>query len=278
MPGEYPSARRRSARRTRGRRAGAEHDLADPAYPASQGPDEFDGTGPRAAETELAQPAWSDAWDADSPKPSRSRGASGREDRYRGSRGQGETDGQDTAHTDDDPEARARQICLRQLSLAPKTRAQLKDAMRKRDIPDDVADSVLSRFTDVGLIDDAAFARAWVESRHYGKGLAGRALKAELRRRGVADDDIKDAVATIDPDSEAETARRLVERKLAGTRGQPQQVRTRRLAGMLARKGYPPGLAFRVIREALEAEGADGPFDEDSFTDAPEDCYEPYTE
>ena len=270
MPGEYPSARRRSARWTRGRRAGAEHDLADPDYRASQGPDEFGGAGSGAAGTELAQPAWSDAWDADSPKPARS----GRKREYQG---QGEPEGRDV-QTGVDPEARARQICLRQLSLAPKTRAQLKDAMRKRDIPEDVAESVLSRFTDVGLIDDAAFAKAWVESRHYGKGLAGRALKAELRRRGVADDDIKDAVAAIDPDSEAETARRLVERKLAATSGQPAQVRTRRLAGMLARKGYPPGLAFRVIREALEAEDAEEALVDDSFADLSDDCYEPYTE
>lgn len=157
-----------------------------------------------------------------------------------------------------DPEARARQICLQQLTLAPKTRAQLEDALRKRGIPGEVADAVLDRFTEAGLIDDAAFARAWVESRHYGKGLAGRALSAELRRRGVDDEEIREAVAALAPDTEAETARRLVQHKLAGIRGQPVQVRTRKLAGMLARKGYPAGLAFRVIREALEAEGAEG--------------------
>lgn len=156
-----------------------------------------------------------------------------------------------------DPEERARQVCLQQLALAPKTRTQLKEALCKRGIPDDVADTVLGRFAEVGLIDDAAFARAWVESRHYSKGLAGRALSAELRRRGVNDEEIREAVATLDPDAEAETARRLVQQKLATTKGQPDQARTRKLAGMLARKGYPAGLAFRVIREALEAERAE---------------------
>lgn len=185
-----------------------------------------------------AQPAWSAEWtEEDREKRRRERGKK---------------------REPDDRESRARQICLRQLSLAPKTRAQLHEALTKRDIPADVAESVLSRFADVGLIDDAAFARAWVESRHYSKGLAGRALKAELRRRGVDEDDIKDAVATLGPDAEAEAARHLVERKLASTKGQPAQARTRRLAGMLARKGYPAGLAFRVIREALEAEAAEG--------------------
>jgi regulatory protein len=170
----------------------------------------------------------------------------------------------------DDPEARARQICLRLLTLAPRTRAQLADALRKRGIPDEAADEVLSRFEDVGLIDDAAFARSWVESRHYGRGLAGRALSAELKQRGVAPDEIRAAIdEQLPPDAEATAARRLVDRKLNSTRGLPPEQRTRRLAGQLARKGYPAGLSFRVIREALEAEGDlafpedEPPFDEE---------------
>jgi regulatory protein len=166
-----------------------------------------------------------------------------------------------------DPEARARQVCLRLLTLAPRTRAQLAEALRKRGIPDEVADEVLSRFADVGLIDDAAFARAWVESRHYSRGLAGRALSAELKQRGVAADEIRAAIdEQLGPDAEVSAARRLVAGRLAATRGLPPEQRTRRLAGLLARKGYPAGLAFRVIREALEAEGeAAFPEDEPSF-------------
>jgi regulatory protein len=163
----------------------------------------------------------------------------------------------------DDPEARARQICLRLLTLEPRTRAQLAGALRRRGIPDHVADSVLERFTDAGLIDDAAFARAWVESRHYSRGLAGRALTAELRQRGVDDEEIREAVAELGPDADVTTARDLVARKLAATKGQPAQARMRRLAGMLARKGYSPGLAFRVIREAMETEGTDADLEEE---------------
>jgi regulatory protein len=172
----------------------------------------------------------------------------------------------------EDPEARARQVCLRLLTLAPRTRAQLADALRKRGIPDETADEVLSRFEDVGLIDDAAFARSWVESRHHGRGLASRALSAELKQRGVAPDEIRAAIdEQLSPDDEAAAARRLIDRKLNSTRGLPPEQRTRRLAGLLARKGYPAGLAFRVIREALEAEGApafpedEPPFDEDAL-------------
>jgi regulatory protein len=147
-------------------------------------------------------------------------------------------------------------MCLRLLALSPQTRAQLAGALRKRGIPDEAAEQVLGRFEDVGLIDDAAFARAWVESRHYSRGLAGRALSAELKQRGVAAEEIRAAIdEQLGPDAEVSSARRLVEGKLAATRGLPPDRRTRRLAGLLARKGYPAGLAFRVIREVLESEG-----------------------
>jgi regulatory protein len=155
-----------------------------------------------------------------------------------------------------DPEARARQICLRLLTIAPKTRAQLAAALDRRGVPAEAAEAVLARFTDVGLIDDAAFARAWVESRHNSRGLSRRSLSAELRRQGVQAEEIREAVSTLDPGQELATARRLVERKMAGTRGQPPDVRVRRAAGTLARKGYPPGLVFRLIKEVLEQEGS----------------------
>src|SRR3984957_13538237 len=154
-----------------------------------------------------------------------------------------------------DPEAQARQICLQLLTIAPRTRAQLAQALHRRGVPDQAAETVLSRFTDVGLIDDAAFARAWVESRHHSRGLSRRSLSDELRRQGVDSEEIREAVDTLDPEQEVATARRLVEQKMAGTRGQPSEVRVRRAAGALARKGYPAALVFRLIKEVLEQEG-----------------------
>ena len=154
-----------------------------------------------------------------------------------------------------DPVEVARQICLHQLEFAPRTRAELATVLRKKGVDDEVADSVLSRFAEVGIIDDALFAQMWVRSRHGGRGLARRALAQELRRKGVDDDSIDDAVATLDPQQEADTARALVERKLRTTTGQPTEARVRRLAGMLARKGYPAGLAFRVVKQVLAEEG-----------------------
>jgi regulatory protein len=163
----------------------------------------------------------------------------------------------------EDPEAQARQICLRLLTTAPRTRAQLAQALRRHGTPAEAAEAVLARFTDVGLIDDAAFARAWVESRHYSRGLSRRSLSAELRRQGVQTEEIREAVDTLDPEQEVATARRLVEQKMAGTRGQPPEARARRAAGTLARKGYPPGLVFRLIKEVLEQEGTCGALDLD---------------
>jgi len=149
---------------------------------------------------------------------------------------------------------RARQICLNQLEFAPRTRSELAATLRKKGVEDDVADQVLRRFTEVGMIDDALFAQMWVGARQRSKGLASRALQQELRRKGVDDESIAGAIATIEPDVELATARALVDRKLPSTRGLAPQARIRRLAGMLARKGYPAGTAFRVVREALGAE------------------------
>ncbi|MFD9933378.1 recombination regulator RecX [Streptomyces massasporeus] len=159
-----------------------------------------------------------------------------------------------------DPVERARAICLRLLTGTPRTRKQLADALRKRQIPDDAAEEVLSRFEEVGLINDSAFADAWVESRHHGRGLARRALARELRTKGVDSTLIDEAVSQLDSEQEEETARELVARKLRSTRGLDRDKRLRRLAGMLARKGYPEGMALRVVRQALEEEGEDTEF------------------
>jgi regulatory protein len=152
-----------------------------------------------------------------------------------------------------DFEAVARAICLRSLTRGPRTRAQLAEALRRRNVPDQVAQDVLSRFTESGMIDDAAFAAAWVESRHAGRGLAHQALAHELRDRGVPDQYIEAALERLDPEQEAATARTLVQRRLRAMRGLSSEARLRRLTGMLLRRGYPPGLTLRIVGEALEA-------------------------
>jgi regulatory protein len=158
-------------------------------------------------------------------------------------------------------EEAARAACLKLLASAPCTRAQLAAALRRRRVPDEIAESVLARFTEVGLIDDAAFARAWVESRHHSRGLARRALAVELRQRGVADGEVRAAVSSLGTQDEASAARRLVAKRLAATRGRPLAARARQLLGMLARKGYSAGLAAQIVLEALEQEEPDNPDD-----------------
>ncbi|SHM44659.1 regulatory protein RecX [Cryptosporangium aurantiacum] len=156
-----------------------------------------------------------------------------------------------------DPEQVARSICLRLLTSQPRTRAELAAALAKRNVPIEAAEAVLDRFGEVGLINDAAFARAWVETRQRGRGLGRSALAGELRRKGVDRDVVQEALEQIDADDDIEAARRLVEKKLPGTRGLAPDKRARRLVGMLARRGHSSGLAYRVVREALAAEGTD---------------------
>jgi regulatory protein len=198
------------------------------------------------------QPAWSERWRDDpdqnqDPDPDRLLNPGVDDDGLPGAR---------EPRKPRNPEDAARQICLRLITVEPRTRAQLAQAMQRKQIPDHVAENILDRFTEVGLIDDQAFARAWVESRHHSRGLSRRALSTELRRRGVDADDVREAVDTLDPDQEAATARQIVDRKLRSTRGQPFEARMRRLVGALARKGYGAALSYRIVREALEAEGA----------------------
>jgi regulatory protein len=170
---------------------------------------------------------------------------------------------------DADPESVARAIVLRQLTAAPRTRAQLADALAQRGVPDDVADTTLDRFEALGLVDDAEFARQWARTRQAGRGLARRALAYELRQRGVDDGLVKEALDDPELSDELETARELVRRRLGAARPRladpvERERQARRALGMLARKGYAGGVAARAVREVLrELAGAGDDFDGD---------------
>ena len=158
-----------------------------------------------------------------------------------------------------DPEAVARIIVLRALDRSARTRAELASTLAKRGVPEDAAQAVLDRFTEVGLINDGALADGYAMAQHRERGLAGRAVAQKLRRRGVPDDALRAAVDQIDDASEVETAHLLVARKLKSMGHLDSQAKARRLVGMLARKGYSPGLAYRVVRSELADLGdADG--------------------
>lgn len=184
-----------------------------------------------------------------------------------GERGGGPGDGGAEARSSrkqpEEPAHQARDVVYRLLAVRARSRSELRQALVRKGFDEELADAALQKFADAGLIDDAEFARAWVRERHDQQGLGRHALGVELRRKGVAEHVIDDALSTVDEESEVERARELVRRKL---RGMPAvdgtavdgAKRTRRLVSMLARKGYSEGMAFRVVREELEHAPPDG--------------------
>ncbi|HNI71338.1 MAG TPA: regulatory protein RecX [Marmoricola sp.] len=162
------------------------------------------------------------------------------------------TDPQQDLGPEADPESVARKILLDQLTTRQRTRAELATKLAQRNVPAELAARLLDRFEEVGLIDDRAFARDWIEQRQRGRGLAKRALAVELRNKGVPDDIAQEALLEIAAEDEEEVARALVAAKLRSVRNLEKGRATRRLVGMLARKGHSPGLAYRVVAEMLE--------------------------
>jgi regulatory protein len=169
-----------------------------------------------------------------------------------------------------DPESVARKILLDQLTGRARSRKELGDKLASRNVPSEIATALLDRFEEVGLVDDGAFARTWVSQRQQGKGLSRRVLAQELRRKGVDDEVAKEALDEIDPADEVAAAGELVRKKMRSMRGLDDQVATRRLVGMLARKGYPPGLAFRVVKEAMDDDAAEL-LEPDAYVEDPDD-------
>jgi regulatory protein len=156
-----------------------------------------------------------------------------------------------------DPESVARKILLDQLTGRARSRSDLEKKLAQRNVPDEIATRLLDRFEEVGLVDDAAFAREWVAQRQEGRGLARRALAQELRRKGIDDEVARDALGAVGEDDEVEAARVLVRRRLRSVRALETDKAVRRLVGMLARKGYSGGVAYRVVREELGADLVD---------------------
>ncbi|WP_433734536.1 recombination regulator RecX [Nocardia sp. CA-129566] len=146
----------------------------------------------------------------------------------------------------------AKEACLRLLAVRARSRAELAQRLAAKGFPPDITERALDRFTEVGLIDDAAFAEQWVHSRHTFSGKGKQALARELRRKGISQSDAAPALAAITADDEEERAAQLVRRKL---RTMPPNLdrdkAIRRLVGMLARRGYPQSTAFTVVKAEL---------------------------
>lgn len=152
----------------------------------------------------------------------------------------------------ENPEETARDVVLRKLTGQSRSRHELNQALKAKQVPESVADQVLDRMEEVGLIDDAAFARDWVESRQQRRQLSRRALRHELQTKGVDREQIENALATVDGDDELVAALALAERKLRGMSGLTREVQYRRLAGALARRGFSGGVTGQVMSQVLD--------------------------
>jgi len=156
-----------------------------------------------------------------------------------------------------DPVGAAREIVLRQLTTRARSRAELRAALDARGVPPEVSEEVLERFSEVSLVDDEAFARAWAESRQRG-GRSSRVIRQELRTKGVDADTIADTMADLDADADYLAAQAFAEKRVNSMRALDPAVRRRRLAGALARRGFSSGVVGRVLRQVLdEAEVTD---------------------
>src|SRR6516165_2249133 len=152
----------------------------------------------------------------------------------------------------------ARALCLRLLTARSRTRAELSGQLSKRGYPDDVRERVLDRLAAVGLVDDAEFAEQWVQSRRAKAGKSKHALAAELHTKGVDNDVITAVMGGIDAGAERDRAEQLVRAKLRretlGDDSKDEVRVSRRLVGMLARRGYGQNLACEVVLAELAAE------------------------
>lgn len=145
----------------------------------------------------------------------------------------------------------ARKIALDQLATRARSEQELRQVMQRRNVPPDVADEIVARFTEVGLLNDAAFAQALTTSR-ASFGLRGKArIRQELQAKGIDRDTANEALAELDPEDEREAALTLARRRVRSLTGLERHVARRRLAGVLARRGFSSGIVTSVLEVVM---------------------------
>ncbi|MEY4327413.1 MAG: hypothetical protein RIR71_83 [Actinomycetota bacterium] len=156
--------------------------------------------------------------------------------------------------SDEKLEQRAKNVLLFQLSRSMKTRFQLAAILKKREIPDEIANAVLDRFTEAQLIDDAAFARAFVNSRIAVSGKSRSVIARELKQKGVSAQDADSALSAIDAELEDQTAYSVAKKRYQQLSTLDPEVRRRRLMGFLMRRGFSSQLTSRILRDLEQSE------------------------
>lgn len=148
-----------------------------------------------------------------------------------------------------DPYSVAQTIALIALAPRAKSRGELFDHLKKRGIAEDIANAVLYRLQEQGLVNDEEFARSWSESRQRTKKLSKRAIVNELRAKGINGEIIEIVGSEIDEDREHDLALELAGRKLRPIAHLDRELIQRRIQGALARRGFSSGLINSVMRE-----------------------------
>lgn len=156
-----------------------------------------------------------------------------------------------------DPAERAREIALRLLTHSSRSEQQLREGLVSREVDPAIAEEIIARYREVGLLDDSALAASIARTRHQERGKSRRAIDQELRRKGFTGEDIDAALEQISSDDEWEAARILASKRWNSLSGHEEPVKVRRVVGMLGRKGYSPDLAFGVVKELQRADRAD---------------------
>jgi len=131
------------------------------------------------------------------------------------------------------------------LSYRPRSRAEVVRYLQGRDVSEQQAESIIARLERVGLLDDQEFARFWVENRerHRPKGL--RALRYELRGKGLDGDVIERALASVDV---SDSAYRAASKKARQLSQLDASTFRRKMVAYLARRGFD----YEVARETVE--------------------------
>lgn len=139
----------------------------------------------------------------------------------------------------------AREMALRFLEPRPRSTAEVRQHLVKKKVAGDVIDQVVERLTSAGLLDDAAFAKYWVENREEFRPRAGRALRFELRRKGLSTEAIAKALGSVD---ENESAYRAGLARVKRWSGLESREFREKMVAFLMRRGF----SYEVARHAAE--------------------------
>jgi regulatory protein len=154
----------------------------------------------------------------------------------------------DLSRTPEEWDELARTLLLNKLTRGPRSKAQLAQHLADREVPHEIAESLLVRFEEVGLIDDASYALAFARDRRASRGLAKPSLKRELAAAGISEMLANDALEQFDSNDDLELAVTLVRKRWSSVSKLDWQVRQRRLGGYLGRRGFSSAAIGEAIK------------------------------